>query len=102
MNEQLYTRFYNALIGEDDSLLIGIRFHKRINREQYHQLLILLDEVKEEFEDSEMIPKKYAGLFTDFYAAITSSQSFYSEQEQMEIEEIADKIMYKFSVILND
>jgi len=100
MNEELFTKFYDALIGDEDSLLIGIRFKKCINREKYQLLLTLLDEIREEFTGSEMIPKKYAALFMPFYVAITSSLDFYSEQEQIEIEDIADKMMEKFDIIL--
>ncbi len=81
------------LLLSDEGLIVSLRMGDGLNMALVQEICLVLDELKGIWKDSTVIPKKAVDLFVDFYPAMQSCESLYSEQDGMQIMDATDLIM---------
>jgi len=85
--------YLEELLLNDEGLLISLRLGNGLNMEKIDLICGILKELSDEWKKDDVIPKKAANLFVDFYQAIESSCGLYNDEKQIQIMNAADKIM---------
>jgi hypothetical protein len=80
------------LLG-DAGLLIALRLGNGLNIRKADEIIKILETLSNEWADKDYIPKKAAELFIDFYPAMESACGLYSDNESINIMDVADKIV---------
>lgn len=76
-----------------DGLLVLLRLGDGLDKSKFDRICCILKDLKEEWKNSDYIPKMAVDIFIDFYPAIESSYGLYNDEEMEEIIEAADIIM---------
>lgn len=58
----------------------------------FDKLLDSMEDLKEEFSKKSEIPKEVASIFIDMWAVMDSSATYYDEETQQEIYQMADQL----------
>ncbi len=91
MNNKVMT--LEKLLLSEDGILVLLRLGDGLNIDKVDSICKLLKELSIDWEQCDFIPRKAVDLFVDFYPAMESVCSLYSEEEQTIIMDAADKIM---------
>jgi len=82
------------LLIEDGGILIKLRFGDGVDYDKVDKVKILLNELAQEWEEKDSIPKQACDIFVDFYPAVEGTLSLYDDNNvKKEIMKNADEIM---------
>ena len=73
---------------------IKLRTKKGIDYDLLEKIETALTKIKEEFQESAVIPKGLAGIFIDMYSTLESTSYLYADEQQKEIIGIAETFAY--------
>ena len=71
-----------------------LRSKEGIDYELLEKIETALTKIKEEFQESAVIPKDLAGIFIDMYSALESTSYLYADEQQKEIISVAETFAY--------
>lgn len=92
MSEDYVETLEKLMIGEE-GLLIKLRLGEGLQKSKVQEICQVLTFLRDDWFEKDVIPKRAAELFVDFYAAMESSVGLYSEEKEKEIMDAADQIM---------
>ena len=71
-----------------------LRSKEGIDYDLLEKIETALTKIKEEFQESAVIPKDLAGIFIDMYSALESTSYLYADEQQKEIIRAAETLAY--------
>lgn len=90
--EQALNEIYKGLLGEQ-SLLVKLRNKEGLDENIFSSILNAVETLKNEYKDTEYIPKKLALAFLDISNYFTFSDDWYSEEDQERIEDAGHQLV---------
>ena len=74
----------------------SLKLHERQGMDEvlFAEMVQLLQDIDVEYQDKDYIPKKLAEIFVDMFIAIDGSASYYDDEYQQEIYQMADQLSY--------
>lgn len=91
-NKQKIRFVYDCLAGKD-SIPVKLRMKQAFDAELHAKLVEVLEDLVEEYEDKQEVPKALAFAFVDLRTSFDAAAGWFSEKDQERIADAAEELV---------